>query len=328
MFQVENVGRAMTFKAGNWYESSREVRKKYGEYWKGILVRGHDISVIFEYVGSRRKHYGDELDLERGLLKYVGEGKSGDQQLNARNKALVEAKKNGISITVFFDCGDVFSPKRLLCAGKWVVNSYRYVTVGSRKVFLFTLKPIDDEITKLMRFIFGAANAVNKSFERDLTAFSKARIRLYERHPDVVRSRDNIAGEIGEYFAVKVLNKALKCTPVIRLSANEKDIDAIQIGNGKTFAIKTIGKPYQSTSNIWSEEPGKHVNYFVIVYLDRDVLTPIYVLLVSARLASRYMKKDAYQGSKKLQVTPELVKRGKMLFGKAPSMAVTMRRGR
>jgi len=190
-------------------------------------------------------------------------------------------------------------------------------------VFLFTLRPVDDEVRELIHFIFGSANGVNRTFEQDLAAFSKARRRLYDRHSDVLRSRDNIAGEIGEYFAVKALNKTYKTAPVIRLSANQKNIDAIQIGNGRTFAIKTIGKPFQVTSNIWSEEPGKHVDYFVVVYLDPGALIPRYILLVTARAAARFIKKDTYQGSRKLQVTPELLRRGKIIFGSAPGRSIS-----
>lgn len=141
---------------------------------------------------------------------------------------------------------------------------------------------------------------------------------LYKRHPDILRTRDIVSGEIGEYFAIRELNRLHRDRPVIRLSGGEKDIDAIQVGNGRRFAIKTIGKPYQTTSNIWSRDPKKAVDQFVVVHLDTDALKPNYIVQISSGTARTFMRRDTYQGgTRKLRVTRELIDRSKLLF-KAP----------
>lgn len=50
---------------------------------------------------------------------------------------------------------------------------------------------------------------------------------MYQDFPEVLRVRDNVVGEIGEYFAVKALNSK-EANPVIRLSSGLKNIDAVQ----------------------------------------------------------------------------------------------------
>ncbi len=145
-----------TFKLGNWYESIRQVRTLYREYWKGILCRNGDIAIIFEYKGSRRVHYGDRLDYHKGQITYVGEGKSGDQKLTPRNQALITACETGREIKLFMDCGDVFKPKRLLYAGKWMVVGNAYTRLPedpTRSVFQFTLEPSNKERAQILNFL-------------------------------------------------------------------------------------------------------------------------------------------------------------------------------
>jgi hypothetical protein len=109
----------MNYQLGKWYEAKRQVRAAYGEYWKGILLRGDRVAVIFNFHGARRIHYGDFFDPATGTIRYVGEGKTGHQVLNARNKRLRQMCGSGLPLDLFLDCGDLFSPKKLLYVGKW-----------------------------------------------------------------------------------------------------------------------------------------------------------------------------------------------------------------
>jgi hypothetical protein len=219
-------------------------------------------------------------------------------------------------LDVFLDCGDLFSPKKLLYAGKWMIANSQYRVLKGRKVYLFTLKAHARAVVEFLRFTFFDAERVK--FERALRRFSIARHTMYRDFSDVLRTRDNIAGEIGEYFAIKALNNSEK-NSVIRLSSGLKDIDAIQSRNGTTYAIKTIGKIPQTTSNIWAKEPAKSVNYFVIVVLSHENLVPTCVLKMSSRKALRFLKRDNYQGAWKLQINDIFVHKATLLHGKAPS---------
>jgi len=103
---------------------------------------------------------------------------------------------------------------------------------------------------------------------------------------------------------------------VIRLSSGLKDIDAIQTRNGITYAIKTIGKIPQTTSNIWAKKPAESVDYFVIVLLSHENLMPDCVFKLNSRRALEFLKKDNYQGAWKLQVDERFFKRAKLLQGR------------
>lgn len=101
-------------------EGVRAIR--LGEYWKGILLKGDRTAIIFNYTRARRIHYDDCFDPTTGTIRYIGEGKDGDQKLNPRNKRLSKLKDKGTAVYVFLDCGDIFSPKYLLYVGKWHVD--------------------------------------------------------------------------------------------------------------------------------------------------------------------------------------------------------------
>lgn len=306
----------MKFQLGKWYEAKRQVRAGFGEYWKGILVKKNKVAVIFNFTGARRIHYGDFFDPATGTIRYVGEGKSGDQSLNARNRRLHEMRGGDSDLDVFLDCGDLFSPKKLLYAGKWKVAKSEFKLLDGRKVYVFTLKANSDTVIEFLKFTF--FDTEYTKFERSLKRFSRARHAIYQEFPEILRVRDNITGEIGEYFAIKALNQSEK-NSVIRLASGLKDIDAIQTKNGTTYAIKTIGKVPQTTSNIWAKVPEEAVDYFVIVVLGHENLNPICVLKMSSRAAKRFLKRDTYQGSWKLQISEAFVGRAKVLLGKRPT---------
>ena len=219
----------MKHKLGRWYEARREVRAAFGEYWKGILLDKERVAVIFNFTGARRIHYRDFFDPETGTIRYMGEGKTGDQILNARNRRLHDMSGSAALLDLFLDCGDLFSPKKLLYAGKWSVVKSEYKLLDGRKAYLFTLKAHSASVAKFLKFTF--VDTTNAKFEQSLKKFAKARHGIYDDFPEVLRAKDNIAGEIGEYFGIKALNNFEKNT-VIRLSSGLKDIDAIQTGNG------------------------------------------------------------------------------------------------
>lgn len=306
----------MNYRLGKWYPSKGRVRYDFGEYWKGILLKEECTAIIFNYTGARRTPYSDYFDPSTGTIQYIGEGRDGDQHLNPRNKRLSELKDQGSTLDLFLDCGDIFSPKHLLYAGKWQVNRVDYCSIEGRKVYIFTLTPHTQKIIDFLKFTFFETE--HTLFEESVRKFAKVRAAMYQNFPEVLRARDNVVGEIGEYFAVKALNSSEK-NQVIRLSSGVKNVDAVQIKNGRTYAIKTVGKIPQTTSNIWAANPEKTVDDFVIVLINHDSLQPICVIRMSAKKATRFLKDDKYQGSKKLAVTMNFVNEADVLMGRRPS---------
>lgn len=305
------------FKLGRWYESKDDVRAYFRQYWKGILLSKRRTGIIFNYRGARRVHYGDRLDFKAGKIVYVGEGKKGNQTRNTRNAALVDAKATEKLIDVFLDCGDLFKPKRLLYAGKWSVISFRFGALSRvklRKVYKFTLVPCDDKILDFLHFSFSALGN-NTKFEKDILRFAKLRSRLYKSHADVLRSRDNISGEVGEYWAIKAFNKTVNERHLIRLTGSFRDIDAIRIGNGQRVAIKTISKVPSTTSNIWSKDLESSVDVFLICYLNPQTLRPVFVASLTLKQVLAHLRHDNYQGARKLKISTDLLKRAKFLVG-------------
>ena len=223
-------------------------------------------------------------------IRYFGEGKIGDHVLNARNLALKDAAVSGRPVDVFLDCGDIFSPtKCLLSAGRWRIDRAVYMRHPSerRRVYSFSLSPIDSEIAKVLRLMFGSRGC-DEGFERALKRFAPARAALYREYPQVLRARDSIAGEVGEYFAIRFYNGANPVLPLIRLRSSFKDLDAVQIKTGKRFAIKTIGRFPGMTSNIWSKAIDRAIDFFLVTYLDGLSLSPKFLLVISSKVAVRY----------------------------------------
>ncbi len=304
----------LSLKLGSWYPSKEQIRKHFGEYWKGILVGKKQIAIISSYRWGRRAHYRDGLDLDKMVLFYIGEGRSGDQKMNSRNLALKSAIEANVAIDVFFDCGDIFKPKSILYVGKWDVIACNEVTQDGRSVFQFELRPGRKEVEELLRFTFSKVGADEK-FEKELAAFSKARAEIYANNPHILRSRDSISGEIGEYFSVSRFNEVYEL-PLVRLKNSYRDIDAVQVKSGKRYAIKTISKFPGATSNIWSKDIEKAVDYFLIVLLDPLTLSPKFICSVSAKkVVATALKRDNYQNTHKIHVSKELLRKGEFILG-------------
>ena len=302
------------FTLGRWYSSKEQVCAAYGECRRGILLgKKDDIAVIFNFLGARRTHYGDEFDIDNRRIMYVGEVKTGDQKENPRNLALIDAEKSGRPIRVFLDCGDLFSPKKLLFAGDWHVRGKKYVSVDGRMVYRFRLEPEDQATAEHLVFTFGTLGA-NDNFESDLRNFAAVRQRIHAQLGANVRSTDNILGEIGKYFAINKFNLKYPAHPLIRLSGSHKDVDAIQAGTGKRFAIKTIGEIPGITSNIWTKNIDEIADAFLVTCLDCDILEPNLVFTVTMIQAAPFLKQNRVQGCRMLRVDDNLIRISKTIF--------------
>jgi hypothetical protein len=300
------------FKAGELYASRSQVRAHFREFWKGILVRDGRVAIIQAYRGlARRVHYTDHLEPVSMTMKYVGEGLKGDQALTRGNQALVDAARTGDPVDVFFDCGDIQLPygesrkfeKHFIAGGSWrVVDAqFRHVPSEGRKVWRFTLVPMDEETRRTLQSIFLDAGT---GFERVLKRFAKVRSELYHDFDHILRARDSIAGHVGEYFAVRGFNARYPERPLVRVRSNFRDLDAIQTGSGSRFAVKTVTTVPQKTSNIWTPlaELPSCIDGFLVVDLDPFELEPRALFRMSVSKAKRFWSIDAYQGAGKLTI--------------------------
>ena len=305
------------FILGHWFSLKDQVCAEHGGSRGRILLGSKDvIAVIFDFLGARRTHYGDEFDIENRRIMYVGDGNTGDQKENPRNLALINAEKSGKPIRVFLDCGGIFSPKKLLFAGEWHVRGKEYVSVAGRMVYRFRLEPEDRATTEHLVFAFGELGA-NDNFESDLRNFAAVRQRIHAQLGTNVRSMDNILGEIGRYFAINKFNLKYPAHPLIRLSGSHKDVDAIQAGTGKRFAIKTISIIPSMTSNIWTKNIDEIADAFLVTCLDCDILEPNLVFTVTMSQAAPFLKQNRVQGCRMLRVDEKLIGISKTIFSSA-----------
>lgn len=335
----------LKLKLGQWYPAKHKIRQYFGEYWKGIMIKKetNETAVILNYRGSLKKHYEDNVDLEKGKIFYIGEGKTGNQKESFRNKNMISFKGTKKTIKVFLDCGkvnldskiynsmgkskdenrmsstekteDSLTKKHLLYIGEWFVENYEYVKINRVYKYYFHLTPSEKEIVKLLKFIFGTQGK-NKIFERELAHFAKVRNQIYIKHLNILRSRDSIAGEIGEYFSISHFNEINKEFPLIRMANSFKDIDAVQIKTGYRYAIKTIGKYPGTTSNIWSKDIVRYVDYFLITFLDPASLKPRFIISLSSKQLNKIgLYRDNYQKSFKIRVNKKIILISKFLHG-------------
>jgi hypothetical protein len=317
------------FIVGNWYDSQKDLRRPTHNPAKGIAAWKEQIYIIVTYHGSRRMPYADRLDLTKGLLSYVGHGREGHHKRDHWNKLLLDAQTKMTPVRAFLDCGDLFHPKQLLYAGEWYVDRWRRSTEQNRRVFRFSLIPRSEQSLQQLRDVILYPKA-NEVFEDALRRFGKQRQSLYARFSSVLRAKDNIAGAIGEYWALAAFNRQCNGRPLIRCSTSFKDIDAIQSGTSNGFAIKTVSKFPTTSSSIWSSEFGTSqahrvrpkksrrrsgpiatINNFLIVILD-DYLQPRFIGHLPARIAKQFSRPDLYQGSNKLHICEQMVRHPQM----------------
>lgn len=141
-------------------------------------------------------------------------------------------------------------------------------------------------------------------FEAKLKRFARARHEMYETFGHILRARDSIAGQIGEYFAVKRFNSRFREQPLVRVRSNFRDLDAIQTRSGKRYAVKTVTSAVSKTSNIWTplDELSDLIDGFLILDLDPNELTPRNLFRLPVRKAERFWSFDGYQKAGKLTV--------------------------
>jgi hypothetical protein len=318
-----------TFVVGKWYDSQRDLRTPTHNPAKGISRWRSRNFIVVTYHGSRRAPYDDKLDLGSGFLSYVGHGRTGDQERDHWNRILIEAYRTDDDVEAFLDCGDLFKPKQLMYAGKWKIIRWRRRRENGRMVFRFLMVPSSPELLQDLRDTI-MYPPENKQFEKALTRFAAARDRLYTDFAAVLRARDNAAGAVGEYFAIRAFNSSCSGQPLIRCSSSFRDVDAIQAGTSKGFAIKTVTRFPALSSSIWSDELGKRrrakvarksargggpvalIDRFIIVVLDQR-LRPRFIGHMDTPTARLFAKQDHYQGSNKLQVCEALVRHKRMV---------------
>lgn len=215
---------------------------------------------------------------------------------------------------MFLDCGDLFRPKRLFYAGEWTVGGWDYTKERHRWIFRFDLRPVLPDTVDTLRYTF-LHESLLSHFDHDLRTFARQREHLYTAYPFVMRSRDNVAAEIGEYYAIRYFNRAPPHQALIRLRSGFRDVDAIQAGTGKGFAIKTTTRLGAPSSNIWSpllkknkqrSRPSIQIDQFIVVLLSLD-LKPLFVGVVPRRHIESIVRRDTYQNSLKFLIDKALL---------------------
>ncbi len=126
-FTADDIGRIFS-----WDEVSEIHKIRHGIYQKN----GHLISLLTDF-GRINPCYPDEHGDTPGSILYTGNGRRGDQKLDAQNRALLDAVTDGLSVPLF----------NKLAPGKWEFLGFWQVTRGvyifdekqSRMVWKFTL---------------------------------------------------------------------------------------------------------------------------------------------------------------------------------------------
>ena len=188
-----------------------------------------------------------------------------------------------------------------MSAGPWKVTDavYTHRPEEARRVWVFKLEPADEKTRAILQSVFQDGVA---AFEDVLRRFATVRTELYSNFAHILRARDSIAGHVGEYFAVKRFNKRFPERPLVRVRSNFKDLDAIQTGSGARYAVKTVTKATQTTSNIWTPlaDLPRSIDAFLVLDLDPFALEPRGLFRLPVSKATRFWRTDRYQGAGKL----------------------------
>ena len=330
---------------GTWC-SDHYLRSYFREIQKGIMEKAGKRTIraiIVNFPAHKKRHhgYGDSVDLGRGRINYIGQGRLPgiDQKPVAGNRILIEARDSGAPVKVFFDCGGVsFAPpkpaagtprreKQLFYAGEWLVEGFRHQNDESarRKVFRFQLKFIGDpKGLELLRYVF-IQKGISPEFERRLRIFSKQRLAFYNSAPLIMQSFDSIVSQVGEYFAIKSVNTRCPNDPLLRLRGGFKDIDAVQLSTGKSFAIKSMSGYPAVSSNIWASESelrDRVDNFLIAVFSESRDLVPMFVARMSTAtiLKLGLLTKAKRQGNVlQLKVGSTFIKHAECIWGEFPS---------
>jgi hypothetical protein len=127
-FSAEDVGLIFT-----WDQVSEVHRIRNGIYQRN----GRLISLLTDF-GRINPCYPDEHGNSDSTVLYTGNGRRGDQKLDAQNRALLDAVESGIAVPLF----NKLSPGKWEFLGHWRVREGKYIfdEKQHRMVWKFTLQ--------------------------------------------------------------------------------------------------------------------------------------------------------------------------------------------
>lgn len=116
----------------SWDEVSEIHRSRHGIYAAG----GRLVSLLTDF-GKINPCYPDSHGGSANVINYTGSGRRGDQKLDLRNRALLDAVNTQITVPLFNKLG----VNRWQYLGEWKVTEPRYVfdEIQNRMLWKFTL---------------------------------------------------------------------------------------------------------------------------------------------------------------------------------------------
>lgn len=119
-----------------WDEVSEIHRAQHGIYQSG----GRLVSLLTDF-GKINPCFPDSYGDTNDSIDYTGSGRRGDQKLDARNRALLDAVETKLSVPLFNKLG----VNRWEFLGRWTVSEPRYVfdENQNRMLWKFTLQKVD-----------------------------------------------------------------------------------------------------------------------------------------------------------------------------------------
>lgn len=119
-----------------WSDVSAVHKTRHGIYQRNGVV----ISLLTDF-GHHNPCYPDFHGDTSEVIHYTGNGRRGDQKLDAFNRALLDAVSTEICVPLF----NKLSPGKWQCTGKWRIANGVYIfdENQSRMVWKFTLQKAD-----------------------------------------------------------------------------------------------------------------------------------------------------------------------------------------
>lgn len=130
-FKTSDIG-----KVYSWDEVCEIHRAQHGIYQRD----GRLVSLLTDF-GKLNPCFPDSYGDTAETINYTGSGRRGDQKLDARNRALLDAVQTELSVPFFNKLG----VNRWEFLGFWTVNEQRYVfdENQNRMLWKFTLRIVD-----------------------------------------------------------------------------------------------------------------------------------------------------------------------------------------
>ncbi len=136
----------LEFKQGEIYDRETEINKPFGGSYQSGIAGSGKTNAIFLFTGASGAQYGyfDKED-DLGIYNYTGEGKSGNMEWTAGNKAIRDHAKTGRALYLFESLGKGKGQKY---KGEYVCANYTKPTAPGedgviRDIFVFSLVPIE-----------------------------------------------------------------------------------------------------------------------------------------------------------------------------------------